>query len=76
MVWGTNQASELGNEKRSSVAAPTHLASSEGGERVMLRRKTVAEVRSLAGKVWKKNVTVEQRAVGGYRSSIIYWSCK
>lgn len=31
MVWGTNQASELGNEKRSSVAAPTHLASSEGG---------------------------------------------
>jgi hypothetical protein len=73
MVWGTNQSSELGNEKRSSLAVPTSLTSSDG-ERVMLKRKTAARVETLGGDVWGKKISVEQRAVGGYRNSVLYWA--
>ncbi|KDR81766.1 hypothetical protein GALMADRAFT_60407 [Galerina marginata CBS 339.88] len=72
MVWGRNQDSELGNGKKSSMATPTALQTADG-ERLMLMNKKAREVRDLHGKVWKKEVQVEQHVAVGYGSSAIYW---
>lgn len=72
MVWGRNLDSELGNGKKASLVIPTALQNSEG-ERFMLMNQKAGEVKDLHGKVWKRGVKVEQRAVAGYASSIVYW---
>ena len=70
VVWGRNVDGELGNGKRSSVAAP---ATVEGdGERVQLGVQK-AEARDARGRVWKQGVAVEQQAVAGHGTSAIYW---
>ena len=72
MVWGKNHESELGNGKKSSLSIPTVLETPEGG-RFMLRNRIAREVRDLRGKVWGCNVGVEQYAVVGFGSSVVYW---
>ncbi|RDB24241.1 Protein FMP25, mitochondrial [Hypsizygus marmoreus] len=71
VVWGKNYESELGNGKKSSVPVPTTLETPEGGRFMLRRRKAV--VKDLHGKVWKRDVNVEQRAVVGFGSSAVYW---
>ncbi|KAH8107169.1 RCC1/BLIP-II [Cristinia sonorae] len=72
LVWGANQEYQLGNGKRGSLATPTALESADG-QRFMLGKKRAVEVRDLRGRVWKKGVEVEQRAVTGYGNSVVYW---
>ncbi|KAF8162931.1 regulator of chromosome condensation 1/beta-lactamase-inhibitor protein II [Crassisporium funariophilum] len=72
MVWGKNYDSELGNGKKSSVAVPTSLETSDGA-RFMLMAKKCKVVNDLHGKKWKRNVKVEQRVVAGYGNSAVYW---
>jgi hypothetical protein len=72
VVWGKNYESELGNGKRSSISIPTTLETPEGG-RFMLKTRMAKEVRDLGGKVWGRNVRVEQYAVVGFGSSAVYW---
>ncbi|KAF9053536.1 RCC1/BLIP-II [Hymenopellis radicata] len=69
-VWGKNHDSELGNGKKSSLPAPTTL--SAGEERIMLYEKRGVKVMDLQGRVWGR-VNVEQKALAGYNSSIVYW---
>ncbi|KAH7912150.1 regulator of chromosome condensation 1/beta-lactamase-inhibitor protein II [Hygrophoropsis aurantiaca] len=71
MVWGSNYDYQLGTGKRTSLAVPTTLDKPDG-TRFMLTTKK-APVKDLAGKVWKKNADIEQRAVAGYGNSIVYW---
>ncbi|PFH52392.1 hypothetical protein AMATHDRAFT_140044 [Amanita thiersii Skay4041] len=71
VVWGKNMDGELGTGKKSGVAAPTTLEGSDG-ERVMLRKRK-AEVRDMEGRVWGREVSVEQRACVGIGSSSVYW---
>ncbi|KAF9466301.1 regulator of chromosome condensation 1/beta-lactamase-inhibitor protein II [Collybia nuda] len=75
VVWGKNYDSELGNGKKSSVPVPTTLETPEGG-RFMLRNRLAKEVKDLHGKVWKRGVAVEQRAVVGFSSSAVYWKIR
>lgn len=72
MTWGKNYESELGNGKKSSSPLPTSL-STPTGDRFMLRTQKAREVRDLKGKVWKRGVNVEQRAVVGFGNSAVYW---
>ncbi|TBU32306.1 RCC1/BLIP-II [Dichomitus squalens] len=72
VAWGSNYDYQLGTGKRGSMAVPTALQSVDG-ERFMLRSKTAVEVRDLQGKVWKKGVQVEQKAVAGWSNSVVYW---
>ncbi|KAI0080581.1 RCC1/BLIP-II [Panus rudis PR-1116 ss-1] len=71
-VWGANQEYQLGTGKRGSLATPRNLEQLDG-ERFILGKKKAGEVRDLGGKVWKKNVEVEQCAVAGYGNSVVYW---
>lgn len=70
-VWGTGQDYELGNGKRSSLATPTTLTQADGTRRMLMKIK--ADVKDLQGKVWKRQVEVEQCAVGGYGNTVVYW---
>lgn len=74
VAWGLNHDYQIGNGKRSSLPVPTTLEHPEGG-RFILGRRT-APVKDLAGKVWKKNVEVEQCTAAGYGNSIVYWKIK
>lgn len=77
LVWGQNADSQLGNGKRSSLASPTGLASSAGGDgaRFMLTTRKAA-VNDMRGKLWKTGVEVEQCAVAGYGCSAVYWKIR
>ncbi|THU99335.1 RCC1/BLIP-II [Dendrothele bispora CBS 962.96] len=72
LAWGKNYDSELGNGKKASLASPTTMSTPEG-ERFMLQKKKAKEVRDLQGNVWKRGVTVEQKAVTGYCNSAVFW---
>ncbi|KAM5539051.1 hypothetical protein V8D89_007274 [Ganoderma adspersum] len=72
VVWGSNFDYQLGTGKRGSVATPTTLECGDG-ERFMLQTKKAEEVRDMQGKVWKKGIEVEQRAVAGWGNSVVYW---
>ena len=72
VVWGSNYDYQLGTGKRGSMAVPTALQSTDG-ERFMLQSKKAAEVRDMQGRVWKKGVEVEQKAVAGWSNSVVYW---
>ncbi|KAG6896734.1 hypothetical protein C0992_006451 [Termitomyces sp. T32_za158] len=72
VVWGKNYESELGNGRKSSIPIPTTLETPDGG-RFMLRRRTAKRVLDMHGKLWKKNVQVEQCAVVGPENSAVYW---
>lgn len=74
VAWGLNHDYQLGTGKRTSLNAATTLERPEGGRFILARRK--AKVRDLSGKVWKKNVEVEQCAIGGYGNSVVYWKTK
>jgi len=74
VVWGLNHDYQLGTGKRTSLNAATILERPEGGRFILARHK--ANVRDLSGKVWKKNVEVEQCAIGGYGNSVVYWKTK
>ncbi|KAL5490451.1 hypothetical protein ACEPAI_5284 [Sanghuangporus weigelae] len=41
--------------------------------RLMLLKRQAKEVKDLQGRRWKTNVDVEQRAVAGWGSSLVYW---
>lgn len=88
LVWGTNRDYQLGNGKRASLAKPAtlelpglpnrvdgELAGQEGNgkARLMMMRKQAKEVKDLQGRRWKSNVDVEQCAVAGWGSSLVYW---
>lgn len=70
LVWGLNRDYQLGNGKRSNLSTPAYLELAEG--RLMLGKRK-AEVSDLHGKKWRRNVEVEQRALAGDGSSVIYW---
>jgi hypothetical protein len=70
-VWGANQQYELGNGKRTSLAAPTPLQQADE-TRVMLM-KAQADVNDMQGKTWKYGVKVEQCPQAGYGNTIVYW---
>ncbi len=72
MVWGKNYESELGNGKKASISQPMTLEASEGG-RLMMKKQQAKEVKDLQGKVWKRGVAVEQRAIAGPQNSVMYW---
>jgi len=72
MTWGKNYDSELGNGKKASVPVPMTLETPNGG-RFMLMELQAKEVKDLHGKVWKRGIKVEQRAVAGYGNSAVYW---
>ncbi|KAF9065313.1 regulator of chromosome condensation 1/beta-lactamase-inhibitor protein II [Rhodocollybia butyracea] len=72
LVWGKNYDSELGNGKRSGLAVPTALTTSDG-DRFILRRKKAKQVLDLQGNVWRRGVEVEQKAVAGHSSSAVFW---
>ena len=72
VAWGANFEYQLGTGKRGSVAVPTIIPTQDGG-RFMLQTRRAGEVRDMQGRVWKKGVEVEQRAVAGWNSSVVYW---
>lgn len=74
MAWGLNHEYQLGTGKRTSLNAPTTLERPEGGRFILAKRK--ATVKDLSGKVWKKNAEVEQCAIAGCGSSVVYWKIK
>ncbi|KAI0340522.1 RCC1/BLIP-II [Trametopsis cervina] len=71
LVWGSNQEYQLGNGKRGSSASPQALHTPDGQRFMLSQRK--ADIKDLSGRVWKKGVLVEQRAVAGWGNSVIYW---
>ncbi|KAJ7285663.1 regulator of chromosome condensation 1/beta-lactamase-inhibitor protein II [Mycena rebaudengoi] len=73
-AWGRNQDYEVGNGKKTSVPAPIPVEAEDGLGRVLLQKRRAKEVRDLEGRIWGRGVAVEQRAIGGSGSSIIYWS--
>ncbi|KAI0721594.1 RCC1/BLIP-II [Cerioporus squamosus] len=72
MAWGANFDYQLGIGKRGSQSTPTLIETVEGG-RFMLQSKRADEVLDMQGRVWKKGVEVEQRAVAGWNNSVVYW---
>lgn len=74
VVWGLNHDYQLGTGKKTSLNAATTLERPEGGRFILAKRR--AMVRDLSGKVWRRNVEVEQCAIAGYGSSIVYWKVK
>lgn len=74
VAWGLNHDYQLGTGTRKSLNTATMLERPEGGRFILGRRK--ATVRGLSGKVWKRNVEVEQCAIAGYGNSVVYWKTK
>ena len=72
VAWGANFEYQLGTGKRGSVAVPTTIPTEDGGQ-FMLQTRRAGEVRDMGGRGWKKGVEVEQRAVAGWNSSVVYW---
>ncbi|TDL27543.1 RCC1/BLIP-II [Rickenella mellea] len=73
LAWGLNRTYQLGNGKRASLATPANLELPGEGGRLMMVQRTAREVKDLGGKVWRKNVKVEQCAVAGHEASLVYW---
>lgn len=84
LSWGAGHSYQLGRGKRASSAVPAPLelvssgskgeaAAESGSERFMLARRRAREVFDLSGRRWGKNVEVEQAAVAGWESSLVYW---
>ncbi|KAJ7273533.1 regulator of chromosome condensation 1/beta-lactamase-inhibitor protein II [Mycena haematopus] len=72
-AWGRNQDYELGpNSKKPGTCTPMLVDGGDGMGRVLLQSKT-SEVRDMRGRVWGRGIKVEQYALCGYGSSIIYW---
>ncbi|KAK0210611.1 regulator of chromosome condensation 1/beta-lactamase-inhibitor protein II [Desarmillaria ectypa] len=74
LAWGKNQDFELGNGKKSSVPVPTTI--NMGDERTILRKRKGAKVTDLKGRLWSRKAEVEQTAVAGYNSSVVYWKIR
>ncbi|KAI0282735.1 regulator of chromosome condensation 1/beta-lactamase-inhibitor protein II [Russula brevipes] len=72
LAWGTNYDYQIGNGKRASIAVPTTLETADGN-RVMLGKFRAKIVRDPQGRVWRRGVDVEQVAIGGHGSSLVYW---
>lgn len=72
IVWGANYDFQLGTGKRSSLASATNLHRADGS-RYMLMTAKADVVKDLRGGVWKRNADVEQTAVAGVGSSVVYW---
>ena len=86
LLWGANKDYQLGNGKRASAATPATLelpglsvgpkVPSEPGKdlgRLMMMQRKARVVQDLQGRKWKTNVDVEQHAVAGWGSSLVYW---
>lgn len=71
-VWGTNYDYQVGNGSRASIAVPTTLDPVEG-DRIMLEKRRAKLVRDPQGRVWRRGVEVEQVAIGGFGTSLVYW---
>lgn len=72
VAWGANMEYQLGNGRRGSVASPTAMERADG-KRFMLYDRKAREVRDMQGRVYGRNVAVEQRAVAGWGNSVVYW---
>jgi hypothetical protein len=72
LAWGTNYDYQVGNGKRASIAVPTTLEPVDG-DRIMLGHRRAKVVRDPQGRVWRRGVDVEQVAIGGYGTSLVYW---
>jgi len=72
LAWGTNYDYQVGNGKRASSAVPAALETA-GGDRILLGKRLAKVVRDPLGRVWKRGVEVEQVAIGGYGTSLVYW---
>ncbi len=73
-AWGMNYDYQVGNGRRASIAVPTTLEPAEGlGDRIMLEKRRATVVRDPQGLVWRRGVEVEQVAVGGFGTSLVYW---
>lgn len=72
LAWGTNYDYQVGNGKRASIAVPAALGT-EGGDRIMLQKQRAKAVRDLQGRVLARSIDVEQVAIAGYGSSLVYW---
>ena len=71
VVWGANYDYQLGLGKRGNTANAVTVHRPDGSR--YLLQKVEATVRDLEGKVWKNKVTVEQTAVAGNKTSVVYW---
>ncbi|KAL4067689.1 regulator of chromosome condensation 1/beta-lactamase-inhibitor protein II [Scleroderma citrinum] len=71
LVCGFNYDYQLGTGNRKSLSVPTILQRPEGGRFLLGRRR--ATVMDMAGRVWRRNIEVEQCAVAGYGNSFVYW---
>jgi hypothetical protein len=71
VVWGANYDYQLGIGKRGNTANAVTLHRADGGR--YLLHKVEATVKDLEGKVWRNKAEVEQRAVAGSKTSVVYW---
>jgi hypothetical protein len=71
VVWGANYDYQLGIGKRGNTANPVTLHRPDGSR--YLLHKVEATVKDLEGKVWKSKAAVEQTAVAGNKTSVVYW---
>jgi hypothetical protein len=71
-AWGRNQDYELGNGKKTpGAASPVPMDAVD--ERLLLQTKRAKLVRDLQGRVWGRGIKVEQSAVCGFGSNVVYW---
>lgn len=70
-AWGLGRDYQLGTGKKTNLASPSILEFPGSGRVMMMKKK--AEVRDMGGRIWKRNVEVEQTAVAGYNASIVFW---
>jgi len=70
--WGSNYDYQVGNGKRASIAVPTTLETADG-DQILLGKRLAKVVRDAQGRVWRRGVEVEQVAIGGYGTSLVYW---
>ncbi|KAJ7343659.1 regulator of chromosome condensation 1/beta-lactamase-inhibitor protein II [Mycena albidolilacea] len=72
-AWGRNQDYELGPGARKPGTCSPMPVGGDGGGRVLLQSKKSREVKDLQGRVWGRGIKVEQVAVAGFGTAMIYW---
>ena len=71
VIWGANYDYQLGIGKGGNTANAVTLHRPDGSR--YLLQKLEARVKDLEGKVWKARAEVEQTAVAGHKTSVVYW---
>ncbi|KAF9519871.1 hypothetical protein BS47DRAFT_1324205 [Hydnum rufescens UP504] len=81
LTWGQNSTYQLGNGKRSSIAQPSYVrdfspvsgAEDDNQGRMALREGRLKVLRDMGGRVYGRNVKVQEWPVAGWNSSVVYW---